>query len=71
MKAISHISLLFIAICMLAITSCDKKQTYVPKTTLADSLITAATSVQDLDRAIFLCDSLLETGDISIFRRNA
>ena len=68
MKAISHISLLFIAICMLAITSCDKKQTYVPKTTLADSLITAATSVQDLDRAIFLCDSLLETGDISIFR---
>ena len=68
MKAISHISLLFIAICMLAITSCDKKQNYVPKTTLADSLITAATSVQDLDRAIFLCDSLLETGDISIFR---
>ena len=68
MKAISHISLLFIAICMLAITSCGKKQNYVPKTTLADSLITAATSVQDLDRAIFLCDSLLETGDISIFR---
>ena len=58
----------FIAICVLAITSCDKKPSYVPKTTLADSLISAATSVQDLDRAIFLCDSLLETGDISIFR---
>ncbi len=68
MKATSHISFLFIAICMLAITSCDKKLSYVPKTTLADSLIFAATSVQDLDRAIFLCDSLLETGDISIFR---
>ena len=68
MKTTSHISFLFIAICMLAITSCDKKQTYVPKTTLADSLISAATSVQDLDRAIFLSDSLLETGDISIFR---
>ena len=58
----------FIAICVLAITSCDKKPSYVPKTTLADSLISAASSVQDLDRAIFLCDSLLETGDISIFR---
>ena len=68
MKTISHISFLFIAICMLAITSCGKKQIYVPKTTLADSLISAATSVQDLDRAIFLSDSLLETGDISIFR---
>jgi len=68
MKTTSHISFLFIAICMLAITSCGKKQIYVPKTTLADSLISAATSVQDLDRAIFLSDSLLETGDISIFR---
>ncbi len=68
MKATSHISFLFIAICMLAITSCDKKQTYVPKTTLADSLILAATNTQNLDRAIFLSDSLLETGDISIFR---
>ena len=68
MKAIYHISLLFIALCMLAMTSCDKKQTYVPKKTLADSLISAATSVQDLDRAIFLSDSLLENGDISIFR---
>ena len=68
MKTISHISFLFIAICMLAITSCGKKQIYVPKTTLADSLISAATNTQNLDRAIFLCDSLLETGDISIFR---
>ena len=68
MKATSHISFLFIAICMLAITSCDKKLSYVPKTTLADSLIYAATNTQNLDRAIFLCDSLLETGDISIFR---
>ena len=68
MKAIYHISLLFIALCMLAMTSCDKKQTYVPKKTLADSLITAATNTQNLDRAIFLSDSLLETGDISIFR---
>ena len=68
MKATSHISFLFIAICMLAITSCDKKQTYVPKKTLADSLILAATNTQNLDRAIFLSDSLLETGDISIFR---
>ena len=53
---------------MLAITSCGKKQTYVPKKTLADSLILAATNTQNLDRAIFLSDSLLETGDISIFR---
>ena len=68
MKTTSHISFLFIAICMLAITSCGKKQTYVPKKTLADSLILAATNTQNLDRAIFLCDSLLETGDISIFR---
>ena len=68
MKTTSHISFLFIAICMLAITSCDKKLSYVPKTTLADSLILAATNTQNLDRAIFLCDSLLETGDISIFR---
>ena len=68
MKAIYHISLLFIALCMLAMTSCDKKQTYVPKKTLADSLILAATNTQNLDRAIFLSDSLLETGDISIFR---
>ena len=68
MKTTSHISFLFIAICMLAITSCGKKQTYVPKKTLADSLILAATNTQNLDRAIFLSDSLLETGDISIFR---
>lgn len=68
MKATSNLSLLFIAICLLAITSCNKQQTYVPKTTLADSLISAATSVQDLDRAIFLSDSLLATGDISVFR---
>ena len=68
MKATSHISLLFIALCMLAMTSCDKKQTYVPKKTLADSLIFAATNTQNLERVIFLSDSLLETGDISIFR---
>ena len=68
MKAKSNLSLIFIAICLLAISSCNKKQAYVPKTTLADSLISAATSVQDLDRAIFLSDSLLATGDISIFR---
>ncbi len=68
MKAKSNFSLIFIAICLLAISSCNKKQAYVPKTTLADSLISAATSVQDLDRAIFLSDSLLATGDISIFR---
>ena len=68
MKAKSNLSFLFIAICLLAISSCNKKQAYVPKTTLADSLISAATSVQDLDRAIFLSDSLLATGDISIFR---
>ena len=68
MKKTSRIFSLLIAICLLAITSCDKKQTYVPKTTLADSLIKAATNTQNLDRAIFLSDSLLETGDISIFR---
>ena len=70
MKATSNLSFLFIAICLLAITSCNKQQTYVPKTTLADSLIYAATSVQDLDRAVFLSDSLLATGDISIFRNS-
>ena len=68
MKVTSNLTLLFVAICLLAITSCNKQQTYVPKTTLADSLIYAATSVQDLDRAVFLSDSLLATGDISIFR---
>lgn len=70
MKAKSNLSLLFVAICLLAITSCNKQQTYVPKTTLADSLIYAATSVQDLDRAVFLSDSLLATGDISVFRNS-
>lgn len=68
MKTTSHISVLFIATCLLAIAACNNKQTYTPKTTLADSLISAATSVQDLDRALFLSDSLLETGDISMFR---
>ena len=70
MKVTSNLTLLFVAICLLAITSCNKQQTYVPKTTLADSLLYAATSVQDLDRAVFLCDSLLETGDVSIFRNS-
>ena len=70
MKVTSNLTLLFVAICLLAITSCNKQQTYVPKTTLADSLIYAATSVQDLDRAVFLSDSLLATGDISIFRNS-
>ena len=68
MKKTSQIFSLLFVICLLAITSCDKKQTYVPKTTLADSLILAATNTQNLDRTIFLSDSLLETGDISIFR---
>ena len=70
MKVTSNLTLLFVAICLLAITSCNKQQTYVPKTTLADSLIYAATSVQDLDRAVFLSDSLLATGDISVFRNS-
>ena len=68
MKKTSRIFSLLFAICLLAITSCDKKQTYVPKTTFAESLINAATNTQNLDRALFLSDSLLETGDISIFR---
>ncbi len=70
MKVTSNLTLLFVAICLLAITSCNKQQTYVPKTTLADSLLYAATSVQDLDRAVFLSDSLLATGDISVFRNS-
>ena len=70
MKVTSNLTLLFVAICLLAITSCNKQQTYVPKTTLADSLLYAATSVQDLERAVFLSDSLLATGDISVFRNS-
>ena len=68
MKTTSHIPSLLVAICMMAIASCSKQQTSALKSTLADSLIAGATSKQDLDRAIFLSDSLESTGDISIFR---
>ena len=67
MKVTSYILIPFIAICLLT-TACTKQQTSVLKATLADSLIAIATSTQDLDRVIFLSDSLLNTGDISIFR---
>ena len=68
MKVISRILTPFIAISLLAIISCTKQQTSALKATLADSLIAVATSTQDLERVIFLSDSLLNTGDISIFR---
>ena len=67
-KTTAHILLLFIAICLLATTSCTKQQTSALKATLADSLIAEATGSQDLERVIFLADSLENTGDISIFR---
>ena len=68
MKTTAHILLLFIAICLLATTSCTKQQTSALKATLADSLMAEATGSQDLERVIFLADSLENTGDISIFR---
>ena len=68
MKQKVHIINFIIATCLLATISCNQQHKSALKATEVDSLIETATKEQDLERVIYLSDSLEKTGDMSIFR---